>query len=211
MTTTSNQTPNILKIDASARREGSTSRELTHRMASALKEHHPQAEVTVRDTAEGLPFINDAWVTANFTPNESRTQEQREILALSDQLVAELKAADYLVIGTPIYNFGIPASLKAWVDLICRARETFRYTEDGPMGLLKGKKAFVAVSSGGTRLHSEIDFAGGYLRQMLKFVGIEDVTFIEADAQMVEGEARMVSARRQVDRAAATTAGMSVL
>ncbi len=196
----------ILKIDASARSQDSTSRSLSNLMVETLKKRHENVHVKIRDVAQGLPFVDEAWVSANFTPAESRTEEQKQKLALSDELVAEIKEADILVLGSPIYNFGIPASLKAWVDMICRARVSFRYTENGPVGLMKGKKAFIAIASGGTRLNSEIDFAGSYLRHVLGFIGIDDVVFIQADAQQVDGEAKMASARRQIGRAAALTA-----
>jgi FMN-dependent NADH-azoreductase len=117
--------------------------------------------------------LDTDWVTANFTPPEERGEAERAALAESDALVAELKAADVLVIGVPIYNFGIPAALKAWVDLVARARVTFRYTEQGPVGLLTGKRAYLAVASGGTPVGSAIDFATGYLRHVLGFLGID--------------------------------------
>jgi len=111
------------------------------------------------------------------------------VLAHSDELIAELEAADTIVIGVPVYNFAIPAALKAWVDQIARARRTFRYTETGPEGLLKGKKAYLVVASGGVPVGSDYDFATGYLRHVLGFVGITDVTVIEAGQQMMDGEA----------------------
>jgi FMN-dependent NADH-azoreductase len=103
-------------------------------------------------------------------------------------LIAELEAADTIVIGVPLYNFGIPAALKAWIDLIARARRTFRYTEAGPEGLLKDKKAYLVVASGGVPVGSDYDFATGYLRHVLGFVGITDVTVIDAGQQMMDGD-----------------------
>lgn len=188
--------PSILRIDASARKHGSTSRALTDALIDKLS----PASVAVRDLSQPLPFVTEDWIGANFTDEAERSAEQRETLALSDQLVEELVAADTLVLGVPVYNFGIPAALKAWVDLIARARKTFRYTETGPVGMLTGKKAYIALASGGTEIGSEIDFASGYLRQILSFVGIEDVTFVAADQQMVKGDAAMNVAQEQIER-----------
>jgi len=184
----------ILRLDASARRDGSVTRDLTSRILARF----PQADVTIRDLADGLPLIDASWVAANFTPEADRNAAQRATLALSDRLIAEVRAADTLVIGLPIYNFGVPATLKAWIDLIARAGETFRYTEAGPEGLLTGKRAIVAVASGGTETGSPLDFATGYLRHILGFVGITDVSFVSADRMALDPEATVKSAHDQV-------------
>ncbi len=171
-------TRTVLHIDASARLAGSVSRELSARLADRLSKG---ARIVRRDLAvDPAPFVDEAWVGANFTPEEGRSPEQRAALAGSDALVDELEAAGDIVIGAPIYNFAIPASLKAWIDQVARARRTFRYAENGPEGLLKGKTAWVVIASGGTRLDSEIDFATGYLRHVLGFLGITDVRVIDA-------------------------------
>ena len=138
--------------------------------------------------------MTEDWIGANFTDEAERTDDQKAALALSDSLVDELLAADTLVIGTPIYNFAVPAALKAWIDLIARARKTFQYTATGPEGLLTGKKAFILIASGGTEVGSDIDFASGYLKHVLAFVGITDVTVIAADQQMMKGEAALEQA-----------------
>ena len=176
--------PNILRVDASARRSGSSSRALTDALIARLG----STAVVSRDLSDALPFVTENWVHANYTDEAERTDEQKAELELSDRLVAELFAADILVIGSPVYNFGIPAALKAWIDMVARARKTFRYTERGPQGLLTGKKAYVLMASGGTEIGSEIDFASGYLRHVLGFIGIDDVTIIAADQQMMRGE-----------------------
>ncbi|WP_106753108.1 FMN-dependent NADH-azoreductase [Pannonibacter carbonis] len=194
-------TPTILKIDASARKAGSMTRELTDTLVTRLLDTHPSARVLTRDVSAGLPVVDEAWVGANFTDPAERSSEQKLKLALSDTLVAELKAADVLVIAAPIYNFGIPASLKAWVDLVARARETFRYTENGPEGLLKGKKAYVVVASGGVPVNSPVDFATPYLKQVLAFIGITDVTVIAADQLMMDGDAKRAAARAAIEDA----------
>ncbi len=124
--------------------------------------------------------MNEAWVGANFTDPGARSDTQAAELAASDVLVAELEAADVIVIGAPIYNFNIPAVLKAWIDKVVRARVTFRYGENGSEGLLKDKKAYVVMASGGVPMGSAMDFALPYLRYILGFVGIHDVEFISA-------------------------------
>jgi FMN-dependent NADH-azoreductase len=180
----------ILRIDASARNVGSTTRQLTDQLVARLVEQGYGAAVTQRDLALTPPaLLTEAWVGANFTDDAERSDDQRAALAASDELIAELEAADTIVIGVPVYNFAIPASLKAWIDLIARARRTFRYTETGPEGLLKGKKAYLVVASGGVPVGSDYDFATGYLRHVLGFVGITDVAIIAADQQMMDGEA----------------------
>ena len=170
--------PNILRINSSARKDGSVSRELSALLADALAGE--TGNVVVRDLADRpVPQVDADWVGANFTDPAERTDAQREILKGSDALVAELKVADQIVIGMPIYNFAIPAALKAWVDQIARARETFRYSEAGPEGLLKGKTAWIVAASGGVPLDSGMDFATPYLRQVLNFVGITDIRVID--------------------------------
>lgn len=181
------QTKHILRVDASARKAGSSSRALTDALIARLGPDN----IVTRDLTEPLPFVTQDWVGANFTDEAERTDSQKAELALSDKLVDELVTADTLVIGTPIYNFAVPAALKAWIDLIARARKTFHYTANGPEGLLKDKKAYVLIASGGTEVGSEIDFASGYLRHVLGFVGITDVTIIAADQQMMKGEAAL--------------------
>ncbi|MEQ8367502.1 MAG: NAD(P)H-dependent oxidoreductase, partial [Roseicyclus sp.] len=136
---------------------------------------------------------------ANFTPADARSDDQKAKLALSDDLVAELKAADTIVIGLPIYNFGVPAALKAWVDQVARAGVTFQYSEYGPKGLLDGKRAIVVVASGGTEAGSDIDFATGYIRHVLAFIGITEVDFVAADRMMIDADATLKSANAQVE------------
>lgn len=188
-------THTILHIDASARTDGSVTRDLSARLVA----QYPKVHVITRDlAAEPLPQITEDWVNANFTPAEARTDAQKETLALSDALVAEVQSADTLVIGLPIYNFGVPTAMKAWIDLIARAGLTFRYTENGPKGLLEGKRAIVAVASGGTKTGSEIDFATPYLQHVLGFVGITDVTVIAADQMSIDADASLARATAEI-------------
>ena len=188
----------ILRIDASARRSGSVTRDLNDKLIETLS-HAADATVTHRDLATPLPLLTEEWIGANFTDPSERTAEQKKILAFSDELVGELKAADILVIGLPIYNFGVPAAMKAWVDLVARARETFRYSEAGPVGLLEGKRAIVTVASGGTEAGSSIDYATTYMKHVLGFIGITDVEFVNADQMMIDADASLAAAERKIE------------
>lgn len=178
-------TQTLLRIDASARTDGSTSRRLADEITAKLA---PETVIS-RDLSTGLPLIDAGWIAANFTPDEDRGDEHRAALALSDELIAELKAADTVLIALPIYNFGVPTALKAWVDMIARARVTFRYTEAGAEGMLTGKRAILAIASGGTEVDSAIDFATPYLRHILNFVGITDIQVVRSDRQMLDADA----------------------
>lgn len=173
---------NILRIDGSMRHAGSISRQLTDEVIDHLMSQSPGGALRIRDLAEPLPHVTEDWINANFTDPAERNADQRQILAQSDSLVEELEAADTIVIGLPIYNFGVPAAVKAWIDLIARAKRTFKYTDAGPVGLLSGKTAHIVVASGGTSVGTEIDFATDYLKFALGFVGITDVKVIDASA-----------------------------
>ena len=191
---------NTLRIDASARKTGSTTRALTDQVIAKLA---PASIATVDLLETPVPQIDEAWIGANFTPAADRTDAQNARLALSDTLVGQLVAADTIVIGLPIYNFGVPAALKAWIDHVARAGLTFQYTADGPRGLLTGKTAVLVIASGGTAIGSGIDFATDYMKHVLGFLGIEDVTVVGADRMVVDPEAAMQTATAQVDALAA--------
>ncbi len=191
-------TTHILRIDSSARTTGSVTRDLNDRIVSKFEAAGP-IELTTRDLADPLPQINEDWIGANFTPADQRTEAQKNTLALSDTLVDEIREADILLIGLPIYNFGVPTALKAWIDLVARAGETFRYSENGPVGLLEGKRAIVTVASGGTERGSDIDFATTYLSHVLGFIGITDVMFVSADRLAVDADASMANAEAAID------------
>ncbi len=188
----------ILKISSSGRIEGSASRALSRDLISALKDRYGDIDVVDRDLATGVPVVDEAWIEANFTPEASRTEQQRKTLAYSDTLVAELQNADVLVIGVSMYNFSITATLKAWIDMIARAHLTFRYTENGPQGLLSGKKAYLVVATGGVPVGSPMDFATPYLRHALAFVGITDVEIVAADRLNSGAEESLNKARAQI-------------
>lgn len=189
---------NILEVQASARAAGSMSRALTADLIAALEDRYGAAEITRRDLAQGLPFVDEAWVAANLTPAEERTSTHHQILSRSDDLVAELQKADVIVIGAPMYNFSVPAVLKAWIDMIARARLTFRYAENGVEGLLKDKKAYVVVPSGGVPIGTPADFATPYLRHALGFVGITDVEFIGAQGADRGNDEALDAARERI-------------
>ncbi|MGV8991818.1 MAG: FMN-dependent NADH-azoreductase [Thiobacillus sp.] len=194
------QTLRVLRVDASARVEGSITRQLADLMISGLQARMADVSVTRRDVAQGLPFVDAAWVNANFIDPASRSEAHRESLSGSDALVAEVMEADVWVIGVPIYNFGVPASLKAWIDQIARARLTFNYTDQGPKGLLTGKKVYILTATGGTAVGSEIDFATPWLKFVLGFLGITDVEVIAADRAMMRGDAAREHATHRIDQ-----------
>jgi FMN-dependent NADH-azoreductase len=174
---------NILNVRSSATGAASVSNQLADRFLEAILDATPGANVTVRDIgAAPLPHLTAETVGA--IRGAAETEAEREALALSDDLVAELQAADLIVIGSPMYNFGISSALKAWFDHVLRAGITFRYTEAGPEGLLKGKKAVVIQSRAG--FYSEGPAAGmdgqePHLRTLLGFVGIDDVSWVRAE------------------------------
>ncbi|MBY6140584.1 NAD(P)H-dependent oxidoreductase [Leisingera daeponensis] len=192
-------TRTVLHIDSSARTEGSVTRDLSAQIISRLG----AGSVIRRDLAAPLPLLDGAWVGANFTPADQRSDEQKQLLALSDSLVEELKQADTLVIGSPVYNFSVPSTLKAWIDLVARAGLTFQYTENGPIGLLEGKRAIIVMASGGTQAGSDIDFATTYLRHVLGFIGITEVEIVAADAMSIDADGALAKAKTQIEALAA--------
>ena len=188
----------ILRVDSSAKTENSESRRLTDRIIDGLKTNGKSLDVTVRDLNQSLPQVNTAWIEANNTPSDDQTDEHKKTLALSNTLVGEIEAADTLIIGVALYNFSITASLKLWIDLVCRARKTFAYVDGSPKGLMTGKKAIICFASGGTPFESDIDFASGYLKHILGFIGITDVIFISADKHFMDDQS-VINANTAVD------------
>ena len=194
----SKQELNVLLVTSSARQQGSVTRQLTDELLVAMRAQHPQVRVQQRDVAQQMPFIDEMWVSANFTPERQRNDTQKQALATSDALVAELQQADVILIAVPIYNFSIPASLKAWIDQIARAGLTFSYTSDGPVGRLHGKRAYVVLASGGTEIGSEIDFASVYLKHVLGFIGIHQVELIAASRYRADDEQTTMNLRQRM-------------
>lgn len=188
----------VLHIDSSARFEGSVTRDLTRDILAQIG-----GTVIRRDLADALPQINPAWLGANGTEADKRDAAQQEQLALSDTLIDEVQRADTLVIGVPLYNFTIPASLKAWIDQIYRAGRTFQYGPAGSTGLLNGKRAILAIATGGVPIDSPADFATPYLRFALGFIGITDVTVVAAPELMSNGDAALQAAQAQIKALAA--------
>lgn len=188
----------LLRVDSSARRN-SVSRQLTGRFAEAWQHEHPDGTVIERDLATtALPHISDEWVQAIHTSPENLTAEQKQLLQLSDTLVEELVEADTIVIGAPMYNFAIPAPLKAWIDQVVRVGKTVLFTSSGPQGILKGKKVYVVTSRGGAyRLGTpteRFDYQEPYLRHILAFIGLTDVTFIHVENQKPGEQAEIAKA-----------------
>lgn len=193
-------TNSILRIDSSGRYTGSLSRELSEYLGQVLVEKN-QANIIYRDLSESsLPFVDEARIGAYFTAREDRSDEQRELLGSSDELIAELKAVDTLVIGAPIYNFSIPAALKAWIDLVCRVGETFRYTENGPQGLLNIDRAFIITTAGGTAVGSDIDFNSGYLQHICRFIGVKESHVIDVSGSKRKPDTLIDFAKEQIGK-----------
>ena len=173
---------NILQVNSSARSEGSQSTLLANRLVEQLRRVDPASSVTVRDLAlTPHPVLDEAALQALFTPDDQRSPEQASRVALDDALIAELLAADTIVLGVPMYNFGVPAQLKNWIDAIARARVTFKYTEQGPVGLVNGRKVYVALTRGGHYRNTPQDTQVPYLRTVLGFLGMTDIEFIYAE------------------------------
>jgi len=189
----------ILHVDASQRREGSVSRALSADLVARLQARFPDARVQRRDLLDGVPLVDDGWITANNTDPAERDAAQRQALSFSDGLVAELRDAALLVIGTPVYNFSLPPLLKAWIDQLCRARETFAYSESGPRGLLDDRKTFLVIASGGSAVGSATEFLSPYLRHVLAFIGIRDVDVIAADQLLMAGDDKVAEVRAGLD------------
>lgn len=194
----------ILHVDASIKPEGSVSRNLTRSIVDRLRAAHAEASVTYRDLGtQPLPETDAEWIAALSTPADRRSAGQSDMVALSDRLIAEVKAADTIVIGLPVYNFTLPSQLKTWLDQLARAGETFRYSENGPEGLVQGTRAIVAYASNGTRIGSDIDYASGYLRHMLRFFGITDVQFVASDHFAIDAESSIKAANDGIANLAA--------
>jgi FMN-dependent NADH-azoreductase len=173
---------NILQVNSSAKVQGSASTRLADAITAQLRARHPDAALRVRSLAsDPHPVLDEAALAALGTPAAERTPAQAARVALDDALIADVQAADVLVLGVPMYNFGIPAQLKAWIDAIARAGVTFRYTEQGPEGLLKGKKVYVALTRGGMYRGTPADTQVPYLRSVLGFLGLTDIEFVFAE------------------------------
>ena len=180
---------NILQINASARREGANSTRVAASIVARLQDANPGATLTVRDlAATPHPVLDEAALGALFTPAEQRSGEQASRVALDDALIAEIQAHDTLVLGVPMYNFGVPVQLKNWIDAIARVGVTFRYTANGPEGLLGGKKVYLALARGGRYRDTAADSQVPYLKTVLGFLGLTDLHFIYAEGLAMGAE-----------------------
>ena len=196
---------NILQINASARRDGANSTRVANQITARLQAASPGATLTLRDLAvTPHPLLDEAALGALFTPADARSPAQAARVALDDALIAELQAHDTIVLGVPMYNFGVPVQLKSWIDAIARAGVTFRYTANGPEGLLTGKKVFVALARGGLYRDTPNDSQVPYLKSVLGFLGLTDVRFIYAEGLAMGPEAASKGfAQAEADLAAA--------
>lgn len=192
----------ILQINSAARSQGAQSTLLADELTAKLQQSNPGAKVVVRDLlADALPHLDESVLGAFFTPADQRSAEQNAIVAKSDALIAELRAADIVVIGAPLYNFGVSSQLKSYFDWIARAGVTFRYKENGPVGLIEGKKVYVVSARGGKYAGTPNDSQTPFLRSFLGFLGMTDVTFIFAEGLNLGPDAQsagLASAREAI-------------
>ena len=188
----------IYQIDSSARKEGSTSRALAKKLLDKIKK--PEDEVVYRDLNEEMVFVSGLTESGMNIEEKDQNENHKKMFELSDQLVKELKESDIIIISAPIYNYGPPATLKAWSDLAARVGETFRFKSDGRReGLLKNKKAYLVITSGGTKLNSKEDFLTPWLKFILNFFGIEKVEVISADQMALDYDKSIKDAEKQIE------------
>ena len=188
----------IYQIDSSARKEGSTSRALAKKLLDKIKK--PEDEVIYRDLNDEMVFVTGLTESGMNIEEKDQNENHKKMFELSNQLVKELKESDIIIISAPIYNYGPPATLKAWSDLAARVGETFRFKENGRReGLLKNKKAYLVITSGGTKLNSSEDFLTPWLKFILNFFGIENVKVICADQMALNYEKSIKDAEYQIE------------
>ena len=188
----------IYQIDSSARKEGSTSRALAKKVLEKIKK--PGDEVIYRDLNDEMVFVTGLTESGMNIDQKDQNENHKKMFKLSDQLVKELKESDIIIISAPIYNYGPPATLKAWSDLAARVGETFRFKPNGRReGLLKNKKAYLVITSGGTKLNSSEDFLTPWLRFILNFFGIEKIDIIYADQMSLDYEKSIKEAEKQIE------------
>jgi len=186
----------ILKINSSIQTEKSVGRKLVDQLISKFTNN--ECKVIERDLAKGLPLLTQDMVNAFYTPEDKHTNYQKEQVVTSNLLIKEIEDSEIIIMGIPIYNFNIPASVKAYFDLIARVGVTFKYTNEGPVGLFENKKVYVIVTSGGTPFMGDGDFASSYIKHFLGFIGITDVNFISADQLVANSEVQIENAEKQI-------------
>ncbi len=188
----------IYQIDSSARKEGSTSRALAKKLLDKIKK--PEDEIIYRDLNDEMVFVTGLTESGMNIDQKDQNENHKKMFKLSDQLVKELKESDVIIISAPIYNYGPPATLKAWSDLAARVGETFRFKPNGRReGLLKNKRAFLVITSGGTKLNSNEDFLTPWLKYILNFFGIEKIDIICADQMALNYEKSIKDAEKQIE------------
>ena len=188
----------IYQIGSSARKKGSTSRALAKKVLDKIKK--PSDEVIYRDLDDEMLFVSGLTESGMKIDEKDQTEEHKKMFNLSDKLVSELKDSDVIIISAPIYNYGPPATLKAWSDLAARVGETFKFRPDGRReGLLKNKRAYLIITSGGTKLNSKEDFLTPWLKYILNFFGIEKVDVISADQMALDYEKSIKDAEAQIE------------
>ena len=189
----------IYQIDSSARKDGSTSRALAKKVLEKIK--NPEDEVIYRDLNEEMVFVTGLTESGMNIDEKDQNENHKKMFKLSDQLVRELKESDVIIISAPIYNYGPPATLKAWSDLAARVGETFRFKPNGRReGLLKNKRAYLIITSGGTKLNSDEDFLTPWLKYILNFFGIEKISIICADQMALDYEKSIKEAEKQIEK-----------
>ncbi len=189
----------IYQIDSSARKKGSTSRALAKKLLNKIK--NPNDEVIYRDLDDEMVFVSGLTESGMKIDIKDQTEHHKKMFELSDTLVRELKESDIIIISAPIYNYGPPATLKAWSDLAARVGETFRFKSNGRReGLLKNKRAFLVITSGGTKLNSDEDFLTPWLKFILNFFGIEKIDIICADQMALDYEKSIKNAEKQIEQ-----------
>ena len=188
----------IYQIDSSARKKGSTSRALAKKLLEKIKK--PEDEIIYRDLDDEMLFVAGLTESGMSIPENERTEQHKKMFELSDKLVKELKESDTIIISTPIYNFGPPATLKAWSDLAARVKSTFKYSPDGKqVGLLENKKVFLVITSGGTKIGSQEDYLTPWLKHVLNFFGIKNIQTISADQMSIDYEKSIKDAEKQIE------------
>ena len=188
----------IYQIDSSARKKGSTSRALAKKLLDKIK--RPEDEVVYRDLDDEMLFVSGLTESGMKIAENERTEQHKKMFELSDKLVLELKESDVIIISVPIYNFGPPATLKAWSDLAARVKETFKYNEDGSrVGLLQDKQVYLVITSGGTKINSSEDFLTPWLTHVLNFFGIKKINIIAADQMAIDYEKSINDAEKQIE------------
>ena len=189
----------IYQIDCSARKKGSASRELAKKLLEKIKKS--EDEVIYRDLDDEMLFVAGLTESGMSIPEDERTEQHKKMFELSDKLVKELKDSDIIIISTPIYNFGPPATLKAWSDLAARVKSTFKYSPDGKqIGLLENKKVYLIITSGGTKVESKDDYLTPWLKHVLNFFGIKNIQTISADQMSIDYDGSIKKAEEEIKK-----------